>query len=141
MKYKLTILFSFFAIACATQKKVEYDLPIGMSPSVIPNFLERYNKGKALYKIICADCHNKKTNGKTVVPDFTPAQLDTYKRNLLNNFLLFSLRQVLLYQLVSLPTDKALNKLTCYFFLYCSYRKKHAAVVASHEQRHFFYLS
>ncbi|MBK8089915.1 MAG: hypothetical protein IPK31_19445 [Chitinophagaceae bacterium] len=81
MKYKLAILFSFFAIACATQKKVEYDLPIGMSPSVIPNFLERYNKGKALYKIICADCHNKKTNGKTVVPDFTPAQLDTYKRN------------------------------------------------------------
>ena len=81
MKYKLTILFSFFAIACATQKKVEYDLPIGMSPSVLPNFLERYNKGKALYKIICADCHNKKINRKTIVPDFTPAQLDTYKRN------------------------------------------------------------
>ncbi len=52
-----------------------------MNPSVLPNFLERYNKGKALYKIICADCHNKKVNGKTIIPDFTPVQLDTYQHN------------------------------------------------------------
>lgn len=81
MKFKLIILLSLFSIACVTQKKVEYDLPVGMNPEVLPNFLERFNKGKALYKIICADCHNIKINGKTVVPDFTAAQLDTYKRN------------------------------------------------------------
>jgi len=81
MKFKLIILLSLFSIACVTQKKVEYDLPVGMNPEVLPNFLERFNKGKALYKIICADCHKIKINGKTVVPDFTAAQLDTYKRN------------------------------------------------------------
>ena len=81
MNVKLIILFSFFIIACASQKQVDYVLPVGMNPEITNVFLERFNKGKALYKIVCADCHNKKVNGKTIVPDFTPLQLDTYMHN------------------------------------------------------------
>ena len=79
------LMVLLFAIACVAQKKVDYVIPHGMSPEAVPYFLERFNKGKALYAQACADCHNKKVKGKSVVPDFSTGSLESYAEHLRNS--------------------------------------------------------
>lgn len=76
------LLVLLFALACVAQKKVDYVIPQGMSPEAVPYFLERFNKGKALYAQACADCHNKMVQGKSVVPDFSTGSLESYAEQL-----------------------------------------------------------
>jgi hypothetical protein len=81
MKYITISLFSisFFIWACSTSKNVAYELPAEMSESVKIEYAKQCEKGKILYDINCAKCHNKKVKGKVVIPDFTHDQLLGYE--------------------------------------------------------------
>ncbi len=86
---KKTIIISIFAAvalltACATQKKVKYEFPEAMKPTVRAGFTELCDKGQVLYGITCAKCHNVKKHGRELIPDFTPEQIKGYEIRILN---------------------------------------------------------
>ena len=64
--------------------KVAYEFPEAMAPAVREQFAKECDKGQALYKLGCAGCHNKTEGGKTIIPDWTPAQLVGYELRVLN---------------------------------------------------------
>lgn len=66
-------------IACAQQPAIQYyDFPADIAEEAKTANFKKLEKGKILYNINCAKCHNKKVNGKIIVPDFTNQQLETY---------------------------------------------------------------
>jgi len=96
----LTILFCVvFLFSCESQKKTtttvnETKQPvipddIVISPDIGPTVrdiqIQWFEKGKALYKIHCGDCHGIFTKGKDGVPNFTQIQIDNYNANALAN--------------------------------------------------------
>jgi hypothetical protein len=82
MQLKLIIVAAivFFLTACAVSKAaVEYDFPNEMAEPVRSEFLKLCEKGKILYDINCAQCHNTRKGRKEIIPDFTPDQLKGYE--------------------------------------------------------------
>ncbi|GAL86194.1 hypothetical protein CHU_3117 [Sporocytophaga myxococcoides] len=78
------ILFAVCFGQCVTRNNVSYNLPEAMLPHVKQEYLSRCEKGKILYDINCAGCHNTKVKGKIVIPDFTPEQLKGYELRITN---------------------------------------------------------
>lgn len=81
MKRNLSLLLIFLILlifACSTSKKQVYVFPDEMSPATQSSYQDICEKGKVLYDLHCANCHNKKKWGKEIVPDFTFEQLDAY---------------------------------------------------------------
>lgn len=70
--------------ACATQQKIEYEFPADMRPEVQKVFTDMCNKGRTLYGLHCARCHNYKEKRKEFIPDFKQEQLLGYKLRLSN---------------------------------------------------------
>lgn len=66
------------------EQKIAYEFPAAMAPAVQADFTKECDKGQALYNLACAHCHNKIVNGKTIVPDWTQAQLVGYELRVLN---------------------------------------------------------
>jgi len=56
-----------------------------MAPAIQAEFTKECDKGQALYNMVCAKCHNKVVNGKTIVPDWNQAQLIGYELRVLNS--------------------------------------------------------
>lgn len=80
-----TILsITLFITACGAPQKVMYELPPEMAESVKVEYAKQCEKGKILYDINCAKCHNTKVKGKEVIPDFTSAQLIGYELRVTN---------------------------------------------------------
>ncbi len=78
-KTALTIIFiSMLIFACSTSKKQVYLFPTEMSPTTQNAYQDICEKGKVLYNLHCANCHNIKKLGKDIIPDFTFEQLDAY---------------------------------------------------------------
>ncbi len=89
----------FFLTACESQKKthssakvaIETPVPDDMvisgdvGPAVREIQIQWFDKGKALYKIHCGDCHGIFSKGKDGVPNFTKTQIDNYNANALAN--------------------------------------------------------
>lgn len=75
-----TIIFfpSIVLTHCTTQKKVEYNIPSTASEEYKTLLVERLEKGKALYKIYCSDCHGIFSQGKDSIPNFSKDQIDNY---------------------------------------------------------------
>lgn len=72
-------------VACAIKKpQVTHDFPEAMSPAVRAGYLVQWEKGKVLYDINCAKCHNTKVGRKMIVPDFLPEQLNGYLLRITN---------------------------------------------------------
>jgi hypothetical protein len=74
---------TFFAglillVACTSQKEAAYELPDVMLPHVKVEYEKRCAKGKILYDLNCAKCHNTKKGRKEIIPDFKPEQLLGY---------------------------------------------------------------
>ncbi len=89
MKNSTLILLLFVAVvglyACATQPKIQYyDFPDDIAEEAKIENRKMIEKGRILYNINCAKCHDKKEKGKIVLPDFTHAQLDAYTIRLKN---------------------------------------------------------
>jgi hypothetical protein len=81
MKKKITLILIFtnlLIFACSTSKKQTYVFPAEMTPAIQSSYQDICEKGKVLYNLHCASCHNKKKWGKDIVPDFTFEQLDAY---------------------------------------------------------------
>ena len=67
------------------EQKVAYEFPTAMAPAIQAEFTKECDKGQALYNMACAHCHNKIVDGKTIIPDWTPAQLVGYELRVLNS--------------------------------------------------------
>ncbi|HEY6978187.1 MAG TPA: hypothetical protein VH396_17925 [Chitinophagaceae bacterium] len=72
------IAICILATQCSTQKKVEYNIPPDVGEPNRSLLVQRFEKGKILYKIHCSDCHGIYTKGKDSVPNFTKQQIDNY---------------------------------------------------------------
>ena len=84
---KLATIIAVLAIAqtCAAQKKkaeLLYNYPPGIVEEKKAEFIQFCEKGKTLYGIHCSGCHSRTVDGKEIVPDFTPMQLDAYDMRL-----------------------------------------------------------
>lgn len=87
MKYNIVVVCCctfIFLVACAHQKKVAYDFPPAMPESVRSGYMEICNKGKVLYDINCAKCHNMVVKGKDIIPDFSQEKLTGYELRVAN---------------------------------------------------------
>ncbi len=87
MKYYqiiIAVVFILLIVECTTQKKVMYEFPPEMSLPVKAEFVKQCDKGKILWDINCAGCHNTKVKRKVIIPDFTLDQLIGYELRVLN---------------------------------------------------------
>ena len=71
-------------VECAAQKKVEYEFPANMALPIKAEYLKQCEKGRVLYTINCAGCHNTKVKGKIIIPDFSLDQLIGYELRVSN---------------------------------------------------------
>ena len=83
MKFKLVIILSAVSLlsACLTQKqpKVTPVFPDEMLPQVKESYAGMWEKGRILYDINCASCHNTVVKRKVVIPEFTEEMLASYE--------------------------------------------------------------
>ena len=79
-KYYLFVsaLFTLFFLQCATAYKVTYNIPPEYTGDRREELLGILDRGKALYKANCSECHGIFTKGKDKIPNFTSVQLDNY---------------------------------------------------------------
>jgi cbb3-type cytochrome oxidase cytochrome c subunit len=85
---KSSIIICFISVivisACTSQKKIVYVFPDAMSKPVQDEYTRLSEKGRVLYELNCAGCHNKKVKGKTVIPDFTEEEMGAYSIRIAN---------------------------------------------------------
>lgn len=86
---KIIIIVSLSATAlwAAAQKKqvkIEYEFPEAMAQPVRDQYLKLCEKGRVLYELNCAKCHNTVLKGKILIPDFTEEQLGAYSIRVAN---------------------------------------------------------
>lgn len=88
MQYKILSLLAGIMLmtACISQRQVSvaYSFPEAMSEPVKTEFTKVCDKGKVLYDINCAGCHNFKKGRRQMIPDFTPEQLKGYELRVSN---------------------------------------------------------
>ncbi len=90
MKNATIVIAAFFCtilflVACVTQPKLQfYDFPEDITEEAKTSNLKTIERGRILYELNCAKCHNKKEKGKILLPDFTNDQLDMYKIRIKN---------------------------------------------------------
>ena len=75
----LQLFFIVLFMQCTAPKAMPYELPDAMVPTAKVEFAKQCDKGKVLYDITCAKCHNLKVKRKEVIPDFTAEQLVGYE--------------------------------------------------------------
>ena len=79
-KYFILIFACLFILArCATQQKIDYEIPINATPEQKEALRARLDMGQALYKSNCSRCHGIFTKGKNKIPNFTKTQVELYK--------------------------------------------------------------
>lgn len=81
-----TVLAGILGLQCFAQKKqkISYEFPAEMSPAVQSEFAKLCDKGKILYDLNCAKCHNTTVKGKEVIPDFPQEKLIGYELRVSN---------------------------------------------------------
>ena len=81
----LVFIVAICLVACVSQAKIlYYDFPADITEEAKINNLLQIEKGRVLYGINCAQCHNSKEKGRIMIPDFTHAQLDAYEIRMKN---------------------------------------------------------
>jgi hypothetical protein len=80
------ITVTTFAIiaGCGSQKKVTYEFPETMKEPVLSEYVKLFDKGKILFDINCAKCHNAKVRKREIYPDFSSEELAGYDIRILN---------------------------------------------------------
>lgn len=64
---------------CKIKQDIPYEFPDAMIASAKIEFAKQCDKGKILYDINCAKCHNTVQRRKELIPDFTIEQLTSYE--------------------------------------------------------------
>lgn len=77
----LAIGILFTAFQCSKPKE-QYYIPDTISKENKRNLIAYFEQGKVLYKNNCSMCHGIYGKGKDSIPNFSQAQLDTYKAKL-----------------------------------------------------------
>ena len=82
----LSLAAGFVATNTRAEKKnkVVYEFPEAMAQPVRDQYLVLCEKGRILYELSCAKCHNSLVKGKTLIPDFTEDQLGAYSIRVAN---------------------------------------------------------
>ncbi len=83
-RHYFVVITALLLWACSAQKEVWYELPAEMLPHVKEEYTKRCDKGKVLYDVNCARCHNTKVGRKVIIPDFKPEQLTGYTLRVAN---------------------------------------------------------
>ena len=73
------LLACIFFMQCKMKQEVPYEFPEAMIASAKTAFARQCDKGKILYEINCAKCHNTVQRRKEIIPDFTIEQLTSYE--------------------------------------------------------------
>jgi len=86
MKITLFILFCCLItfLCCKTKQTVVYELPNAMLSHVKIAYAQQCDKGKILYDLNCAKCHNTTVKRKQIIPDFKEEQLKGYELRVVN---------------------------------------------------------
>lgn len=92
MKRTIIITFALAGIAVLQgiakdkkKKEVLYEFPPEMAAPVQVEYAKICDKGQILYDLNCANCHNTKVKGQTVIPDFSQDQLKGYEMRVMNS--------------------------------------------------------
>jgi len=80
----LSLVVSMALVMCAPKKEVLYNFPPSMQEPVLSEYVKLFDKGKILFDINCAKCHNIKTKRKEIYPDFSQDELAGYDLRILN---------------------------------------------------------
>lgn len=78
------VLMVCFVIACNGSKTVTYNFPVAMQEPVLTEYVKMFDKGKILFDINCANCHNVKVGKRQIYPDFSSEELAGYNIRILN---------------------------------------------------------
>ncbi len=73
-----------FAQKAKTKITYTHNFPPAMDAEVKKSYVEIFEKGRILYKINCARCHNTKVNGQELMPEFTKEHLAKYELRIQN---------------------------------------------------------
>lgn len=74
-----SVLFAF--LQCSKPKE-QYFIPDTISKENKRNLIAYFEQGKVLYINNCSSCHGIYHKGKDSIPNFSQAQLDTYRAKL-----------------------------------------------------------
>ena len=66
---------------CAAPAKLEFPVSPDVTPQNRALMIERYDKGKILFRNNCSGCHGIFAAGKDSVPNFSKEQIDNYNAN------------------------------------------------------------
>ncbi len=78
------MLLSFAAPAHAQKHKIVADFPPEMSEAVRTEYQKQWDKGRILWDMNCARCHNTKERRREIIPDFRQEQLIGYELRVKN---------------------------------------------------------
>ena len=127
MKF-LSVLFFFaaiiFLLQCAVPKETVYELPEAMIPTAKVEFAKQCDKGKVLYDIACAKCHNIKVKRKEIIPDFSAEQLIGYE-----------LRVTSPEHVNGIPEEMVSTEELGYIMTFLSYKKRSGTVFISSKEK------
>ena len=105
---------SALVFSCAVEKNsIVYEFPAEMPDAIRTQFKADCDKGKILYEINCAPCHNLNINGKSIAPDFNADQLKGYEIRVANA-----------KHEESMPEEKVTAEELVYISTYLTYKKK-----------------
>ncbi|MBL0037175.1 MAG: hypothetical protein IPP26_15800 [Flavobacteriales bacterium] len=64
---------------CAPKAELPHTYPANGNTDLRGDFTAQFQRGEKLYGLNCGGCHNKRVNGRTVIPDFSAPQLLDYE--------------------------------------------------------------
>ena len=115
MKYLAALIAIVISTSAFAQKKgeVKADFPSEMAVAVQKQYLEFWEKGRIVYGLTCAKCHNVTVKKKELIPDFTPEQIKGYEIRVANA-----------QHESAMPDDKVTEEELMYIATFLQYKNK-----------------
>lgn len=80
----IVVLLALVGPARAQKHKIVAEFPAEMSDAVRAEYQKQWDKGRILWDMNCARCHNTQERRKVIIPDFKPEQLIGYELRVKN---------------------------------------------------------